>query len=75
MFIPPTIEQVREYCLERNNNINPDKWYDHYVSNGWMVGKNKMKDWKASVRTWEHTKSTEHKNRVDSLDSIPSIGD
>lgn len=41
------------YCRERGNNVNPKKWYDHYTANGWKVGKNKMKDWKAAVRTWE----------------------
>ena len=52
-FIPPSIEEVSNYCLERNNSVDPQKWIDYYTSNGWMVGKNKMKDWKAAVRTWE----------------------
>lgn len=52
-FTPPTLEQVRTYCLERGNNVNPQRFLDYYTSNGWMVGKNKMKDWKAAVRTWE----------------------
>ena len=52
-FKPPTIEEVKAYCLERKNTVDPNKWHDHYTSNGWMVGKNKMKDWKAAVRTWE----------------------
>lgn len=52
-FTPPTLEEVNAYCLERKNNINPQQWIDHYISNGWMVGKTKMKDWKAAVRTWE----------------------
>ena len=52
-FTPPTREEVKTYCQERNKGVNPDKWYDFYESKGWMVGKNKMKDWKASVRTWE----------------------
>ena len=52
-FTPPTREEVKAYCQERNKGVNPDKWYDFYESKGWMVGKNKMKDWKASVRTWE----------------------
>ncbi len=51
--IPPILEDVKAYCEERSNNVDPDKWYDHYMSNGWMVGKTKMKDWKAAVRTWE----------------------
>ena len=52
-FTPPSLDEVRQYCLERNNNVDPEKWYDFYASKGWMVGKNKMKDWKAAVRTWE----------------------
>ena len=52
-FVPPTIYEVKEYCIERNNNVDAEKWFDYYTANGWMVGKNKMKDWKASVRTWE----------------------
>ena len=52
-FIPPTIEQVTEYCRERNNGVNPVKWFNYYTANGWKVGKNPMKDWKAAVRTWE----------------------
>lgn len=51
--IPPTIEMVRDYCRERGNGIDPHKWYDHYESKDWMIGKNRMKNWKASVRTWE----------------------
>lgn len=52
-FKPPTVDEVKQYCQERQNKVNPEKWHDHYTSNGWMVGKNKMKDWKAAVRTWE----------------------
>lgn len=53
IFKQPTIEQVKAYCLERNKGVDPDRWFDFYVSKGWLVGKTKMKDWKASVRTWE----------------------
>lgn len=56
-IIPPKIEDVKNYCKERNNNVDPDKWFDFYTSKGWMVGKNKMKDWKAAVRTWEDKKN------------------
>lgn len=52
-FSPPTFEDVKAYCLERNKGVDPERWYNHYTANGWMVGKNKMKDWKAAVRTWE----------------------
>ena len=62
VFTPPTREEVKAYCQERNKGVDPDKWYDFYESKGWMVGKNKMKDWKASVRTWEEkNKPTEQK--------------
>ena len=52
-FVPPTVDQVKEYCQSRSNNVDPNKFVDFYSSKGWMVGKTKMKDWKASVRTWE----------------------
>lgn len=52
-FIPPTTEEVKEYCKERKNGVNVVQWMAHYESNGWMVGRNKMKDWRAAVRTWE----------------------
>ena len=47
------MDEVRDYCKERNNGIDPQAWMDFYSSKGWMIGKNKMKDWKAAVRTWE----------------------
>ena len=52
-FIPPTLDQVSDYCLERNNDVDPQRFIDFYASKGWMVGKTKMVDWKACVRTWE----------------------
>ena len=52
-FTPPKIQEVQEYCTLRNNNIDPEQFVDFYKSNGWMVSKAKMKDWKAAVRTWE----------------------
>lgn len=52
-FLKPTIEEIKEYCDGRNNGISPNAFYDFYESKDWYVGKNKMKDWKASVRTWE----------------------
>lgn len=53
IFIPPTVEQVEAYCLERKNKVDAQRFVDYYTSNGWQVGRNKMKDWKATVRTWE----------------------
>lgn len=52
-FTPPTLDEVTAYCNERKNSVDPQKWLDYYSSNGFMVGKNHMKDWKAAVRTWE----------------------
>jgi len=52
-FLKPTPDEVKQYCLERKNSVNPDRFYDFYESKGWHVGKNKMKCWKAAVRTWE----------------------
>ena len=54
-FVKPTLEEVTAYCQERNNNVNPQKFIDYYESNGWKVGKNSMKDWKAAVRNWENS--------------------
>jgi predicted phage replisome organizer len=52
-FTPPTLDEVSAYCKERGNKVDPQKWWDFYASKGWKVGNNPMKDWQASVRTWE----------------------
>lgn len=52
-FIAPSPDDVKEYCRERKNRVDADKFVDYYTANGWKVGKNAMKDWKAAVRTWE----------------------
>ncbi len=52
-FVPPTVDAVRAYCLERGNSVDAEYFVSYYESNGWMVGKSRMKDWKAAVRTWE----------------------
>lgn len=51
-FSPPTVEEVKAYCTEKGYNIDPDRFVDFYTSNGWKVGKNPMRDWKAAVRNW-----------------------
>lgn len=56
VFVPPSVEMVKEYCDERCNDIDAEEFVDFYTSKGWMVGKNKMKDWKAAIRTWERSK-------------------
>lgn len=62
-FSKPTLEEINQYCIERNNGINAEAFYDFYESKDWYVGKNKMKDWKACVRTWERRESTKAKPR------------
>lgn len=52
-FIKPTLAEVQAYCRERQNNVDAERWLDYYEANGWKVGKNPMKDWRAAVRTWE----------------------
>lgn len=52
-FRPPTVQEVAAYCEERGNGISAERFIDHYSANGWKVGKNSMKDWKAAVRNWE----------------------
>ena len=66
-FLPPSLDEVREYCYERQNNVNASQFVDFYTANGWKVGKNSMKDWKAAVRTWERNgiKSTVGRERTE----------
>lgn len=52
-FIPPTVAEVQNYCRERRNSVDAEAFVDFYTAKGWLVGKAKMKDWKAAVRTWE----------------------
>ena len=52
-FVPPTVEEVEAYCRERNNDIDAEAFVAFYESKGWMIGKNKMKNWKMAVVTWE----------------------
>ena len=55
-IIPPTVEMVESYCRERNNGIDATEFCDFYQSKGWFIGKDKMKDWQAAIRTWEKKK-------------------
>lgn len=67
-FRKPSCDEVAEYCMERGNSIDPEEFWDFYESKGWMIGKNKMKDWKASVRTWERRQRSS--KQADALDSF-----
>lgn len=73
-FVKPTIEEVKDYCLnERHNNVDWQKFYDYYESNGWKVGKNSMKDWKACVRTWERNTNPNQPKKEDWSDVTKAI--
>jgi len=63
-FSPPSSEEVESYCRERNNNVDSEAFCDFYASKNWMIGKNKMKDWKAAVRTWEKKDNNSNKSKV-----------
>lgn len=52
-FTPPSLDEVIQYCKERKNTVDAEKWFHHYESNGWMVGKNKMRSWRSAIITWE----------------------
>ena len=53
-FVPPTLQEVKDYCSERKNNVDAERFFDYYSTNGWVQGKGKpIKDWKACIRTWE----------------------
>lgn len=59
VFTKPSIQEIDEYCKERNNGIDANRFYDFYESKNWMIGKNKMVNWKACVRTWEQRNKKE----------------
>jgi hypothetical protein len=59
-FAPPTLEEIREYCTERGNQVDPEKFHDFYAANGWVQGRGKpIRDWRAAVRTWERGEKVE----------------
>ena len=76
-FEKPSISEIKQYCMERNNNIDASQFFDYYESNGWKVGKNSMKDWKAAVRTWERSeyrKPTVKKNsKEDAINVVKEL--
>ena len=78
-FEKPTLSQITQYCFERNNNVNAEQFYDYYESNGWKVGKNSMKDWKAAVRTWEknnyNRKPVNKNSKEDAINVVKELMD
>ena len=73
-FKRPTIDEIREYCAERRNNVDAEKFFNYYESNGWKVGKNSMKDWKACVRTWERNSKEDTRQEYDSTKNTKLTG-
>ncbi len=66
-FTPPTLDEVKNYCSEQGYSINPEQFINYYEANGWMVGKNKMKDWRAAVRNWVSRDSSSVNNKNNAL--------
>ena len=64
-FKKPSIEEIKEYCIERKNVVDAESFFNYYESKGWKVGKSPMKDWKSAVRTWEKNNySSKSKNKI-----------
>ena len=72
-FEKPTLSEIEQYCIERNNNINAEQFFDYYESNGWKVGKNSMKDWKAAVRTWERSEYRKPNSKKNSKEDAINV--
>lgn len=76
-FEKPTLSQIEQYCIERNNTVNAEQFFDYYESNGWKVGKNSMKDWKAAVRTWERSEyrkpNSKKNNKEDAINVVKEL--
>lgn len=69
-FHHPTVDEVKAYCLERKNKVDAVRFVDYYTANGWKVGKNPMKDWRAAVRTWERDEKGETSRRAAKRDTF-----
>ena len=72
-FVKPNVEEIESYCKERNNNVDAQQFFDYYESKGWKVGKSPMKDWKASVRTWERNSFNNQSKVVQEEPSKPQF--
>lgn len=72
-FEKPSISDIKQYCMERNNNVNAEQFFDYYESNGWKVGKNSMKDWKAAVRTWERSEYRKPNSKKNSKEDAINV--
>ena len=72
-FEKPTLSEIKAYCIERNNNVDAQHFFDHYESNGWKVGKNSMKNWQAAVRTWERSEYRKPNSKKNSKEDAINV--
>lgn len=72
-FVKPTLSEIEQYCIERNNNVNAEQFFDYYESNGWKVGKNSMKNWQAAVRTWERSEYRKPNSKKNSKEDAINV--
>ena len=73
-FTPPTLEEVKAYCIERNNNIDAEYFIDFQEARGWVLSNGKkMKDWKATIRTWERNGYNKHKSKSNKQNAIDVV--
>lgn len=72
-FEKPTLSEIKAYCIERNNNVDAQHFFDYYESNGWKVGKNSMKNWQAAVRTWERSEYRKPNSKKNSKEDAINV--
>lgn len=72
-FIKPTLEEIKQYCIERGNKVDAQHFFDYYESNGWRVGKNSMKNWQATVRTWERSEYRKPNSKKNSKEDAINV--
>lgn len=70
VFLKPDVLEIKQYCFSRGNNVDAETFFDFYESKGWLVGKSKMKDWRASVRTWEKSNINNKKQTQDEITKL-----
>lgn len=73
LFSPPSVDDVRAYCAEKGYHVDPERFVDYYTSNGWRVGRNPMKDWKAAVRSWERKEKPSGKTESKPLWTVGTV--
>lgn len=72
-FIPPTVDEVRAYCQENGYQVNAEYFVDYYTANGWMAGKNKMKNWQSAVRNWNRREEEKKSPSKPKREPIPGV--